>query len=185
MANNLNPRSRSYLVGGAYGALVLGFLLAGVGPFALGMVSARGDIRSYQVEIDQRLARAQELQDVKKRVALIELETRDFDRLVPPNQDLGQFLTQLYEQLDAAGMKDITARNLVPTALGRSQKLPIEVRGKCTYSQFHDFLVRLEGLPRLSSVGRLNVKAETDMSGNVEVELTLFIYSAKPAPREI
>ena len=185
MAHNPNPRSRSYLVVGAYGALALGFVLAGVVPFVNGMVSARADIRNYQAEIDQRRAHARELQDVTKRVALIELETRDFDRLVPPNQDLGPFLTQLYEQLDASGMKDITARNLVPTPLGLSQRLPIEVRGKCTYAQFHDFLVRLEGLPRLSSVGRLNVKAETDMSGNVEVELTLFIYSAKPAPREI
>jgi Tfp pilus assembly protein PilO len=185
MANKPTPGSRSYLVGGAYGALVAGFLLAGVLPAVTSVVSARADIRSFQAEIDQRLTQARELQDVQKHVALIELETRDFNRLVPPNPDLGNFLTQLYEQLDAAGMKDITARNHAPIPLGRSQKLPIEIRGKGTYAQFHDFLVRLEGLPRTSSVGRLTVNADTDMCGNVEVQLTLFIYSAKPSPREM
>jgi Tfp pilus assembly protein PilO len=181
MTPKLRPRSKSYLVGGAYAALVLGFLLAGATPFAAGMASARSDIRNFQREIDERLARAQELQDVTKRVALSELETRDFDRLVPPNQDLGLFLTQLYEQLGAAGLRNISARNLAPTPLGRSQKLPIEVKGKGTYAQFHDFLLRLEGLPRLSSVGKLSIEADTDMSGNVEVQLTLYIYSAKPS----
>jgi Tfp pilus assembly protein PilO len=181
MANKASPISRSYLVGGSYAALGLGFLLAGVLPFVSGVASAKADIRGFQADIDQRLARAQELQDVKKRVALTELETRDFERLVPPNQDLGLFLTQLYEQLGAAGMKEITARNLVPTPLGRSQRLPIEVRGKGTYAQFHDFLVRLEGLQRLSSVSKLTLDADTDMSGNVEIQLTLCIYSAKPS----
>jgi Tfp pilus assembly protein PilO len=59
--------------------------------------------------------------------------------------------------------------------------LPIEVRGKGTYAQFHGFLGRLESLRRLSSVGKLTIDADADMSGNVEVQLTLFIYSAKPS----
>jgi Tfp pilus assembly protein PilO len=181
MANKSRPSSRSYLVGGAYAVLVIGFLSAGVLPFVTGMASAKADIRGFQADIDQRLARARELQDVKKAVALTELETRDFDRLVPPNQDLGLFLSQLYQQLDAAGMKEITARNLAPTPLVRCQQLPVEVRGKGTYAQFHDFLVRLEGLQRLSSVNRISLTSDTDMNGNVEIQLTLCIYSAKPS----
>ncbi len=180
MANRVHPNSGSYLVGGAYAALVIGFLAAGVVPFLTGMSSAKADIRTFQADIDQRLARAKELEDVRKQVALTELQTRDFDRLVPPNPDLGMFLSQLYQQLGAAGMKEITARNLAPTPLVRCQQLPIEVRGKGTYAQFHDFLVGLEGLQRLSSVNRLSLTADTDMNGNVEIQLTLCIYSAKP-----
>jgi Tfp pilus assembly protein PilO len=173
--------SKSYLIGGGYGALVLGFALAGITPFLLGMSAARKDIANYQREIDTRTTQTHELQNAKGQIALLELETQDFDRLVPRNQDLGTFLTQLYEQLGAAGMKDISVRNLAPTPLGRSQRLPIEVRGKGTYAQFHSFLGRLESLRRLSSVGKLTIDADADMSGNVEVQLTLFIYSAKPS----
>jgi hypothetical protein len=37
--------------------------------------------------------------------------------------------------------------------------------------------VHLEGLPRKSSVGKLNIDADTDMSGYVTAELMLYIYN--------
>jgi Tfp pilus assembly protein PilO len=181
MAHKPPPRSNNVLLGTGYAVLAVGFILAGVVPVMRGMAAANADISRQQDEINARIARGRELQDLKGQVALLELETRDFDRLVPPNQDLGPFLTQLYEQLGSAGMRDISVRNLPPIPLGRSQKLPIEVRGKGTYAQFHAFLSRLENLPRLSSVGKLSIDADTDMNGNVEVQLTLFIYNAKPS----
>jgi hypothetical protein len=177
----IKARSKGYLIGCGYGALVLGFVLAGVVPFLMGMSRARKDLGAFAQEIGARQARAGELQKVKGEVALLELETRDFDRLVPRNQDLGTFLTQLYEQLGASGMKDVSVRNLAPTPLARSQKLPIEVKGKGTYAQVQDFLVRLEGQRRLSSVGKLPIDADGDMTGGVQVQVTLYIYSAKPS----
>jgi len=181
MANKPRTHSNGILLGTGYAVLAVGFILAGVVPVVRGMNAANADIRRHQDEINARIDRARELQNLKGQVALIELETRDFDRLVPPNQDLGAFLTQLYEQLGAAGLKDISVRNFAPIPLGRSQKLPIEVRGKGTYAQFHEFLTRLENLPRLSSVGKLTIDADTDMNGTVQVQLTLFIYNAKPS----
>ena len=154
-----------------------GFLLAGVAPAMHHISAAKAEIQNYEQDISNRIARGKELQNVRDQVQLAELNTRDIDRLVPPNQDLGTFLTQLYNQAGAAGMSDISVRNLAPTMLTHSQKLPIEIHGKGTYAQFRDFLVRLENLPRLSSVGKLAIDADSDMSGNVEVQLTLFIYS--------
>ncbi len=182
MATKPNARSNNLLLSTGYAVLVVGFLLAGVAPALRSMSAARADIQNSQLEIDARMARSRELDNLKGQVALAELDTRDFARLVPPNQDLGPFLTQLYEQLGAAGMSDISVRNLAPTPLGRTQRLPIEVHGRGSYAQFHEFLLRLENLPRLSSVGKLAIDADTDMSGNVEVRLTLYIYNlfAKP-----
>ena len=80
----------------------------------IAFAAANADITRQQDEINARIARGRELQDLKGQVALLELETRDFDRLAPPNQDLGPFLTQLYEQLGSAGMRDISVRNLPP-----------------------------------------------------------------------
>ena len=181
MAHKPPTHSNALLLGTGYAVLAAGFLLAGVTPVVRGITAAQADIRLHQDEINARMARGSELQNLKGQIALLELETRDFDRLVPPNQDLGPFLTQLYEQLGAAGLCDISVRNLAPIPLGRSQKLPIEVRGRGTYAQFHQFLTRLENLPRLSSVGKLSVDAETDLAGTVEVQLTLYIYNAKPS----
>jgi Tfp pilus assembly protein PilO len=181
MATKPHARSNHMLLGTGYAVLVVGFIAAGVVPALHNMSVARADIQNYQQEIEARLARARELENLKGQLTLAELDTRDFARLVPQNQDLGLFLTQLYEQLGATGMSDITMRNLPPTPLGRTQRLPIEIHGRGSYAQFHDFLIRLENLPRLSSVGKLDIDADTDMNGNVLVRLTLYIYSAKPA----
>lgn len=184
MANrNKSSRSRALFLAGGYAAIVMAFLVVGVIPCVRGAKAAREDIDRCHADIGSRQIKTQQLQSVKQQVELIKLETRDFDRLVPPNQDLGTFLQQLNEQLAAAGMRDMSYHNLPasPTPLGRSEKLPIEVRGRGTFAQFQDFLKRLEKLPRLSSVGHLSVDADTDMNGSVEVQLMLYIYNAKPA----
>jgi hypothetical protein len=179
MASKPNvPAHRIVLVGG-YAALVLGFLLAGVAPCVRGLRAAQAGITRDQAEIDARLARARELQDVTSQVELIHLQTTDFHRLVPPNQDLG-FLTELTEQLTASGMRDISFHNLAETPLLRSFRVPVEVHGKCTFPQFHEFMTRLENLPRLSSVNRMSIEANPTLDGTVDVQLTLFFYYAKP-----
>ena len=172
--------SRYFLAGG-YAALVAGFVIAGIIPCARGINAANRGIQQDQAEIESRIAKTRELADINAQVDVIKLETRDFDRLVPPNQDFGAFLQDLSKQLDEAGLTDVTYKNDTVSSVGRSQRLPIEVRGRGTYAQFHDFLLRLEKLQRLSSVGRLSIESESDMTGNVNVTLTLYIYNAKPA----
>ncbi len=182
MASKPTVQSNRILLAGGYVALALGFLLAGVLPCARGMVAAQADIRRDQQEIEARLARSRELQDITNQVALIHLQTTDFERLVPPNQNL-DFLTDLTNQLNQAGMKDISLHNLAETPLKRSLKVPVEVRGKGTFPQIRDFLTRLENLHRLCSVGRLSIDADSDLNGMVEVQLTLYYYYAIPTPQ--
>jgi len=181
MASKPHAQSNRILLTGSYAALVLGFLLAGVLPCVRSLRAAQADIRRDQQEIDARLARARELQDVTNQVALIHLETTDFERLVPPSQNL-DFLTDLTDQLTQAGMRDISLHNLAETPLKRSLKVPVEVRGKGTFLQIRDFLTRLENLHRLCSVGRLSIDTGSDLNGMVEVQLTLYYYYAKPTP---
>ena len=108
------------------------------------------------------------------------MEVNNYDRLVPGNQDLGPFLAQLSRELDVAGMADITVRALPPTVLGKCQQLPIQIKGKGTYAQFHRFLTRVESFERMSSVSKLAIEADTTMNGKVLVDLTLSIYNTKP-----
>lgn len=179
MASKPNSQSHRVVLFGGYTALIMGFLLAGVLPCVRGVRSAQADIQRDQAEIRARIGRAAELQEVESTVKLIHLQTTDFERLVPPNQDLG-FLTELTEQLAAAGMKDISFHNLAQTPLNRSFKVPVEVRGKGTFAQFHDFMVRLENLRRMCSVGRLTIDADSELNGMVDVQMTLYFYYAKP-----
>lgn len=176
---NKSGNGRNLIVAGGYGMLVLCFLLAVVMPYVRDTRAAEAEIARCRGEIDSRDNDSRQLETIDESIKEISAQTKDYARLVPPNQDLGTFLQELYKQLDESGMSDISVHNMPPTPLGRSEKLPIEVKGKGTYEQFHTFLTHLETLPRLASVGRLSIDAETDMDGNVEVQLTLYIYNAK------
>jgi Tfp pilus assembly protein PilO len=179
MANKTAASTSSrFFLGGGYAVLLAAFAF-----FSLlhmrSVNTARAAIARDQENIDARRGRSKELRAVSAQVDEITLETRDFDRLVPPNQDFGTFLEDVANLLTDAGMHDVSFRNLSVSPLGRSERLPIEVRGRCTFPQFHTFLTRLEALKRLSSVGKLSIDATSDMNGEIEVQLTLFIYNAK------
>ncbi len=179
MANKTGTSgSNRFFLAGGYTVLLAAFAFFGL-LHMRGVSAAHAATAQDQENIDARLARTRELRDVSAQVDEITLETRDFDRLVPPNQDFGTFLEDVANLLTDVGMHDVSFHNLSVNALGRSERLPIEVRGSCTFSQFHTFLTRLEGLKRLSSVGKMSIDASSDMNGEVEVQLTLFIYNAK------
>jgi Tfp pilus assembly protein PilO len=171
--------SRFFLIGG-YTVLVAAFAFFGL-LHMRGVNTARAAIAQDQGEIEARQAKTRELREISSQVDEIKLETRDFDRLVPPNQDFGTFLEDVATLLSESGMRDVSYHNLSVNTLGRSERLPIEVRGRCTFPQFHTFLTKLEGLKRLSSVGKMSIDASSDMNGEIEVQLTLYIYNAKPA----
>jgi Tfp pilus assembly protein PilO len=172
--------SRQAVLGGGYTVLIAGFLIAGVLPYIRGTRAAEGDIQHLQQDIDTRLDRQRQLIEITKSVTEIKMETATLGRLLPQDQDLGSFLKELTNQFSEAGMKDISYHNLAPTPLGRSEKLPIEVKGRGTYVEFNNFLKRLEGLQRLCSVGRMVIDADADMKGDIEIQMTLYIYNSKP-----
>lgn len=169
---------RMFIVGG-YIAIVAGFAAFGVLPYLRGAAVIQTKIQASEREINSRMEASRQLQDITKKVQFINLQVGNHDRLLPTAQDLGPFMEQLSHQLDNAGMKEITVRALPPITLGKSQQLPIEVSGTCTFAQFHEFLVHLEHLSRMSSVSHLSVEADTPMTGKVAVQLTLSIYNAK------
>ena len=170
---------RFFLLAG-YVILAIGFVAGVAVPHMRTASAVEADIKKYGQEIDTRLSKQRELVQVQNRVKLIELETKDYPRLVAPSQDAYPFLSLVVEQLSQANLRDLSYHNLAPVALNRSEKLPFEIRAKGTYAQFRDFLERLEKLDRLSSVGKVMIDAETDMSGNVDIQVTLFhICAAK------
>jgi hypothetical protein len=173
--------SRGTVIATCYGSLVVGFLAAAVIPYLRASDHARADIAESSREIAVRQDKQLQLETVKKSIELLELETANYDQLVPANDDYGSFVTQVSDCLQAAGMKDIALSALPPTPLGKAQRKPIEIKGKGTFEQVHAFLISMEGLKRKSSVGKLTIEADTDMNGSVKAAFTVFIYSTNNA----
>jgi Tfp pilus assembly protein PilO len=180
-ADPSSAQTRRYFILGGYSAICAAFLAIGLLPYLHSTALIRADIAASEHQIAARLESRRQLTEVTKQVQFINMQVGNHDRLLPPVEDLGPFMEQLSHELDRAGMKEVTVRALPPITLGKSQQLPIEVGGTCTFAQFHEFLVHLEKLSRMSSVSHLSVESDTPMTGKVSVQLTLSIYNAKSA----
>ena len=176
-AKRYSPNTRITIAG--FSAIILGFLLMGYLPYYRQCQRLEAQIAAHQGTQAEAARQSTQLKEVTRRAQLIRLAVRDYSRLVPANKDLGNFLEQLSQQLTAAGMQDTAVRALAPTALGKCEQLPIEIRGTGTYTQFREFLTHLEALPRMSSVSRLHIDSDSAGSGKLTVELTLSIYNTK------
>ena len=179
-ANSKVAKMRWCLVVGGYTALVLTFALTGVTPCVRGTIKARAAITQTQQGLQDHQAKQSQLIDIEKSIELINRQVAHYPQLVPENQNPGDFLSSLSQELHAAGLKDMDHKALASVTMGRTQKLAIELRGSSSFEQFHAFLRKLEQMDRKCSVGRLVVESDANMSGKVSVNLTLYIFNSKP-----
>jgi Tfp pilus assembly protein PilO len=177
--NTKKKSTRGMVLGTCYTAIVATFGVI-IGGSVVRAAAIRREIAGTEQKIAQRQQTSASAAGLDQKIKLIKLQVNDYDRLVSPNQDLGEFLKQLNRAKDDVGMRDLTISTLSVTTRSKSQELPIAIRGTGTFAQFHDFLLRLETLPRMSSVKHLAVEAaDPALTGKVSIELTLSIYSTK------
>lgn len=172
--------SRRWLTPLGFGLIILAFVVLGYWPYHAEAASLGRQIAARKERIETNVQESQQLRDLTRQRRFQSLSVKNYDRLVPATQDLGNFLEQLSQELDNTGMRDTQTRALAATKLGKCQQLPIEMHGVGTFAQFHHFLERLESLPRMSSVSKLNIESDAAMTGTLTVDLTLSIYSTKP-----
>ena len=178
--NKSSLMSRRWLSPVGFGIIILAFIVLGYLPYHAEAARLEREIAVRKERLDTNVQQSQQLRDLTRQRGFVSLAVKNYDRLVPATQDLGTFLEQLSQELDNTGMRDTTKRALAPTKLGKCQQLPIEMHGVGTFGQFHRFLERLESLPRMSSVSKLNIESDAAMTGTLTVDLTLSIYSTKP-----
>ena len=180
-ANSAATRYRRMFIVSGYGIIAGAFVLLCVLPYVHQVASIRAAITKQQGEIEARRAAQRQLEDVSSQARFIELQVGNHDRLLPESQNVGDFMEALSHERDKSGMKDGSVHSLPVISLTRCQQLPIEISGTCTFSQFRDFLVRLEGMQRMSSVSKLSIDSDTAISGAVNVSVQLSIYNTKSA----
>ncbi|MCL2640552.1 MAG: type 4a pilus biogenesis protein PilO [Phycisphaerales bacterium] len=178
--NSTIAKTRGLIVIGGYAALLLAFGIMGVAPCAVGTAKARSASDKTQQEIHNNLLKQNQLVNVEKSIELINRQVSNYPRLVPENQELGDFLGSLSRELESVGMKDMDHKALATVTLGRLQKLTIELRGSGSFEQFHRFLKKLERMDRKCSIGRLVIESDPDLTGKVAIDLTLYIFNTKP-----
>ena len=178
-ANATPNKSRSYVSLLGFAAIFAGFLGISYVPYLRQRAALHAEILQQQQQITDISAQTRQVRETNAQIQLISARVKDYDRLVKPTQDLGGFLEQLSHELKAAGLADAAVQAMAPVVLGKCEQLPIQIHAVGTAGQCHDFLTRLEGLARKSSVSHVNIETDAGMTGKISMDLTLSIYYLK------
>ncbi len=178
-ANTIPTKPKSYISLGGFAVVAVVFAVVSYLPYWRQCQTLNAQIVQQKDQLADMAAQAQEVQTSHDQVLLISDQVKDFDNRVPALQNLGTFLGQLSHELTAAGLQDAAVQAMTPIALGKCEQLPIQIHGSGTSAQCHNFLTRLEALPRKSSISHLTIEADAAMTGKVSLELTLSIYNLK------
>ncbi|MHC4985873.1 MAG: type IV pilus inner membrane component PilO [Planctomycetota bacterium] len=100
---------------------------------------------------------------------------KDFDRRLPKQKELGEFLRDISSHLAAESLSNQVIEPGSPKRSELFHTLPIVLRFEGTYLEMARFLKRLDEMERLTRVERLHLVRQPE-SDQLEAELQINIY---------
>lgn len=140
-------------------------------------VSTQGQLKSDATLVAAVPAMVRESETLKARYS-------NFDRKLPAQQELHEFLKQINNSLTASGLTNQSIEPGTPTRDTYFNTLPIQMKFQGSFFTLAKFLESLEGMERLSRVQSLKVEhapassagrgADSDNALSIEMEIAIF-----------
>jgi type IV pilus assembly protein PilO len=140
-------------------------------------------ITKAQKEIDQKRAMLGKLreatarkQDLQKANEEIKAGIQAIEAQLPSDKELDDVVRQISDIAVDAGLAspNMTSEKPVTAAMYMEQPLKFKMAG--SFTGFHDFLMRVEDLPRRTRISDMKISRNADSNGDMKSEFTLSIY---------
>ena len=162
--------------------ILIAFLLCAqffwIRPFnrALDSANARAALAQNELTDDQQ--RAKNLPSVEREIARLRKRVERFDKVLPKQQDLAQFMSEVTRISQDASLRKLSWHlDSKPRKSDQFTELPIQFTFEGDFqSGVLQFLQGTEDMPRLTRVRKLNLKASDAHDGQVRAEITMNIY---------
>jgi Tfp pilus assembly protein PilO len=165
--------------------LAAGTLLVCAGIYALGIRPANAQLakmdarfNAAQAILNGNQAQARNLPEIEKEIERLRQRVERFDKKMPKGQDLAEFIKEVTRISRQSSLQKLVWRPEVK--LRRSDafaELPIEFTFSGDFAGVSDFLRRIDQMPRLTRVRKLEMRA--GHPGWVDVRLTMNLYFAE------
>jgi Tfp pilus assembly protein PilO len=164
--------------------LLLGVLAIGLVAFYLGayrpQMLALNDLRQQadrrRGELHTAEARARTLPAVMHEVEQLRQRLARFDKKLPRQQDMDQFLRDIAQLGQQAGLRKWTFQTDVPRRRELFVELPIRVTFEGDFDSVYAFLRQAEQMQRLTRIARVHLNGVDPQSGQVSVDAQMQIY---------
>jgi len=141
--------------------------------------SVRDKISRVAQQCEEDAAKAEHIPQMQADVERLKSEFQDFDRRLPRQQELGEFLREISSTGIAGELDDQMIKPGNPSTGSLYNRLPILMDFTCSFTELVGFLNRLNAMPRLTRVERITVSPTTDATERVKVHMQVNIYFTK------
>lgn len=163
--------------------LVLILLAVPLSSYWLVFRPVNAEIELAKGEVELKRERLAKLRDETARNADLEKENKDiaasisaFEAKLPSAKELDSIVRQVSELATQQGLSSPTVKSLKPVKAAMYMEQPLEMSVQGNFRAFHDFLRKLERLPRITKIPDMKLKRATDKNGDMQATFTLSIY---------
>lgn len=172
----------------AFGIVVVmtaGFAFGFAFPGAKKLREQRDRIASETAMVKAEQERLGNIGELYATIVELDAAMSRFSERLPQQQNFGEFLNSVSENLKAAGVEDFAVQPKPPVALEAAKLpsslavaagtmiLPVRITFDGTLAQLVEFQSRMEELPRLSQVESMKLANDEGDPGNVRIEIEL------------
>lgn len=163
--------------------LILILLAVPLSSYWLVFRPVNAEIEQAKAEVELKREHLAKLRDETARNADLEKENKAiaasieaFEAKLPSKKDLDAIVRQVSELATAEGLAPPSVKSAKPVKAAMYMEQPLEISTQGNFRAFHQFLRKLEALPRITKVPDLKLKRATDKNGDMLATFTLSIY---------
>ena len=152
------------------------FYVLGYRPAVEKIAGQQAEYRAKAQKLQADQSRARLLPSVEADVEVLRQTLERFDKKMPRQQDLGQFIKEITQMSQQAALKKLAVNPGVPRRSDQFSELPITLTFEGDFVNVFEFLRDVEQMKRLTRVRGLTVKNRDPALGQVEVQVGMNIY---------
>ncbi len=143
------------------------------------LTAVRDQLARVNEQYEQDAVKARTIPQLQADVEQLKREFHNFDRRLPNQQELGEFLREISSTGEAGQLANQTITPGNPSSGPLYNRLPILMDFRCSFVELVEFLGRLNGMTRLTRVEKIQMTPAGDDEQMLDVHMRVNIYFTK------
>jgi len=169
-------RKAQLALAGIFFILLTFFLVFGYRPQMAELHDLRSRISDKRHDLETAQARAKALPMVMAEVVRLQQRVERFDKKLPKQQDLGQFIKDITQLSQQTSLRRWRIDASIPKKNELYSETPIQIHFEGDYRNVFSFLKQAEQMQRLTRLHNVQIRMLDSQLGQVEVQAALTIY---------
>jgi Tfp pilus assembly protein PilO len=161
--------------------LVAAFVLLRYLPQHRKLAETKSEISCRTNVISQAGILQNKLDELTSQTSDLKNQVADFKTKIPENRDLGIFLRQIANLMDAHNLSDQVVEPALENAADKVKYIPVSMKCSGTLNNIFGFFAALKNNGRLVRISKVTLQNTKDMSGTLEMKSQAYIYY-RPSP---